>query len=236
MKEREKTNFSKKTSPMMFDLIASSYDKLNRVMTFGLDKAWRKAMLKLMPDNVHHWLDAATGTGDQIYFFLKKKFSACQITGIDLSEGMLSIGKSKLNSYKNVELKNASMTCLPFGDNSFCVVTCSFGIRNADPFDVALKEFHRVLKEEGSLIILESSRPSNPIFRLGHKMYMQYMLPLYAKAFNTNPKAYTYLADTTAEFPCGKDFAKILEKVGFEDVQYYPKALGSVTIYYAKKA
>lgn len=236
MKEREKTNFSKKTSPMMFDLIASNYDKLNRVMTFGLDKAWRKAMLKLMPNNVDHWLDAATGTGDQIYFFLKKNFSARQITGIDLSEGMLSIGKAKLKSYKNVELKNASMTSLPFDNNSLCVVTCSFGIRNADPFDAALKEFHRVLKEGGSLIILESSRPLNPVLRLGHKMYMQYMLPLYAKAFNTNPKAYAYLADTTAKFPCGKDFTKILEKLGFEDVKFCPKAFGSVTIYYAKKA
>lgn len=236
MKEKEKTNFSEKTSPMMFDHIASRYDKLNRIMTFGLDKAWRKAMLKLMPSGVNHWLDAATGTGDQIYFFLKKKFKASKITGIDLSNGMLDIGKIKLKSFNNVHLEHASMTSLPFLDKSFCVITCSFGIRNADPFEDALKEFYRVLKDEGSLIILESSRPKNSILRLCHKLYMSYMLPLYAKILGSDPKAYAYLADTTAKFPCGLDFVAILQKVGFQKVSMHPQGLGSVTIYYAKKA
>jgi demethylmenaquinone methyltransferase / 2-methoxy-6-polyprenyl-1,4-benzoquinol methylase len=236
MKEKEKTNFSEKTSPMMFNLIASQYDKLNRVMTFGLDKAWRKAMLKLMPENINHWLDAATGTGDQIYFFLRKNFKAPFITGIDLSDGMLDIGKKKLKSFPHVTLTKASMTCIPLEEKSCCAVTCSFGIRNADPFEDALKEFHRVLKDQGSLIILESSRPKNALLRLGHKLYMKYMLPIYAKLLKSDPRAYTYLADTTAKFPCGEDFVSILKQIGFKDIKYLTKALGSVTIYYAKKA
>lgn len=236
MKEKEKTNFSEKTSPMMFNHIAKKYDKLNRVMTLGLDKKWRQAMLSLMPSEVLHWLDAATGTGDQIYFFLKQNFKAEKITGIDLSEGMLEIGKAKLEVFKHVDLKKASMTQLPFDDQSFCVVTCSFGIRNADPFEKALKEFHRVLKPQGTLLILESSKPEAKLLRWGHKLYMKYMLPIYAKILGSDPQAYTYLADTTAKFPCGQDFVTILKNSGFSTIHAYPKTFGSVTIYYAKKA
>lgn len=235
MKEREKTNFSEKTSPLMFDHIASQYDKINRIMTFGLDKAWRKAMLCLMPKNVTHWLDAATGTGDQIYFFLKNKFQAQQITGIDLSDGMLEIGLKKLQNFSNVNLLKASITSIPFENNTLCAVTCSFGIRNADPYQDALNEFYRVLKKDGSLIILESSRPENRLLFLGHKLYMKYMLPIYARLLKSNPQAYLYLADTTSKFPCGQDFVNILHKTGFQDVKTYPKAFGSVTIYHAKK-
>lgn len=236
MKEKEKTKFSEKTSPMMFNHIAKTYDKLNHVMTLGLDKKWRKAMLSLMPTHVSHWLDAATGTGDQIYFFLKHNFKAKKITGIDLSEGMLEIGQNKLKAFDHVHLQKASITDIPFEDQSLCALTCSFGIRNADPFEKALQEFYRVLKNQGTLIILESSRPKNPLLRLGHRLYMNYMLPIYAKILGSDPKAYAYLAQTTAAFPCGEDFIAILKKIGFQDIKYFPKTFGSVTIYYAKKA
>jgi len=235
MKEKEKTNFSEKTSPEMFDRIARRYDRLNRVMTFGLDKSWRKAISKLMPSPINLWLDAATGTGDQILFSLQNGLKASEIIGIDLSEGMLSLGQSKLTNYPQVSLKKASLTRIPLQNNSCDVVTCSFGIRNVDPFTEGLAEFLRVLKSDGTLLILESSRPQHPLLSFGHRFYMKKILPRIASFLGSDPMAYSYLADTTSRFPCGNDFCHILKKVGFAQVIAIPMAFGSVTLYYAKK-
>jgi demethylmenaquinone methyltransferase/2-methoxy-6-polyprenyl-1,4-benzoquinol methylase len=236
MTENEKTNFSEKNSPAMFDHIAQRYDKLNRVMTFGLDKSWRKSLNAHMPSSIEHWLDAATGTGDQILFSLDNGIKAQSITGIDLSEGMLDIGKQKLQSFKNVSLYKASLTKIPLEPLSCDVVTCSFGIRNVDPFTDSFLEFFRVLKQGGTLLILESSRPTNALLRLGHNFYMKKILPKIAYFMGSDPKAYAYLAETTSRFPCGEDLCSILRKVGFIDVKAIPMALGSVTLYHAKKA
>lgn len=236
MNAKEKTRFTVKNSPEMFDHIAKRYDKLNRVMTLGMDKKWRKALKKMMPTKVDHWLDAATGTGDQILFSVQHGLEACKITGIDLSDGMLAIGKRKLSAYQNINLHKASLTSIPLSSNSCDVVTCSFGIRNVDPFTEGLVEFLRVLKPGGTMLILESSRPEKKLFRLGHSFYMRYILPKLASFLGSDPEAYTYLANTTSCFPCGQDFCDILKKVGFSDIKAVPMALGAVTVYHAKKS
>lgn len=235
-KENEKIRLSEKKSPQMFDRIALQYDKLNRVMTFCLDKSWRKAMTALMPPHIDLWLDAATGTGDQILFSLKQGLKAKRIKGIDLSEQMLKLGMEKLKHYPHVNLEKASIKTIPLQQNSCDLLTCSFGIRNVDPFTKGLREFNRVLKPGGTLLILESSRPKNPLIRFIHKLYMSQVLPGIASIFCSDPKAYAYLAETTSRFPCGQDFCHILKQCGFSDISYYPQAFGSVTIYYAKKA
>lgn len=236
MNAKEKTKFTVKNSPEMFDHIARKYDKLNRVMTLGMDKRWRQALKRLMPSSIDHWLDAATGTGDQILFSVQNGLNASKITGIDLSEGMLAIGKRKLNNYCQVDLKKASLTQIPLDSNSCDVVTCSFGIRNVDPFTEGLSEFLRVLKPGGTVLILESSRPEKKLFRWGHSFYMQFVLPKLASLMGSDPEAYTYLANTTSCFPCGQDFCNILRKIGFIDIKAFPMALGSVTVYHAKKS
>ena len=219
----------------MFDRIASRYDQLNRVMTLGLDISWRKKLNALLPSDLNHWVDIATGTGDQIVFFLNQNLKATQITGIDLSENMLSIAKDKLSSFPHVSLQKASMTNLPFETSSICALTCSFGIRNVESFEDALKEFNRVLKPGGVILILESSRPQNKLLQVFHASYMRFVLPVLAKALKTDPDAYSYLAQTTSQFPCGQNFCNHLMDSGFNHVMHKPMALGSVTVYYGKK-
>jgi len=235
MKENAKTNFSKSESPKMFDRIAKRYDRLNRVMTLGLDIGWRKAMSRLMPSSIDHWLDAATGTGDQILFSLSQGIKAKKITGIDLSCNMLSIGQKKLKNFENVYLEHGSITSIPFTNSSLDVITCSFGVRNVPSLQEALKEFYRALKPSGTLLILESSTPKNKILNFLHSTYMQKILPLIAVVLRTDPKAYQYLATTTSCFPCGENFLTEMKKAGFKMSAYKSMAFGSVTLYHAKK-
>lgn len=219
----------------MFDRIASGYDRLNRVMTLGMDKSWRKAMSQLLPDSIEHWLDAATGTGDQILFAMQKGTKAKKVTGIDLSTKMLKIGQKKLKNFENVFLEHGSITEIPFNNATFDVITCSFGIRNVETFDEALCEFHRVLQPNGTLLILESSRPKHHLLDRFHTLYMKKVLPLLAKAFKSDPNAYSYLAETTSAFPSGLLFCEHLKKAGFTTLSCKKMAFGSVTLYHAKK-
>lgn len=236
MKENAKTSLSKKNSPAMFDRIASGYDKLNRIMTFGMDKSWRKAMSQLLPNSIDHWLDAATGTGDQILFAMQQNVKARKVTGIDLSTKMLKIGQKKLKNFENVFLEHASITEIPFNSENFDVVTCSFGVRNVESLDEALNEFFRVLKTNGTLLILESSRPNHKLLNGLHNLYMQNILPFLAKILRSDPKAYSYLADTTSVFPSGESFCNHLKKAGFTGISFKKMAFGSVTLYHAKKS
>jgi len=235
MNVKEKTSFSVKNSFQMFDRICHKYDRLNRLISLGLDKKWRRALTEKMPPSIEHWLDGATGTGDQILFSYNKGIQAKKITGIDLSQGMLEIGKIKLSHIPNLELQNGSLTAIPLADASCDLVTCSFGVRNVDPFTQSLAEFYRVLKSGGVLLILESSTPAHPWLAKGHQLYMQWVLPKLAWIMGSDPKAYTYLADTTSKFPCGKAFCQFLSASGFIHVDATPMTWGSVTLYYAQK-
>lgn len=223
----------------MFDEISSSYDVVNRVMTLGCDQFWRKKMACFLPKSSHlHIVDCATGTADQMIALMEKGASIEKITGVDLSEEMLKKAKEKLSSKSyasKVELRVASALALPFEDNSIDCVTISFGIRNVTDTMAALKEFRRVLKPHGKVLILEATTPSSPLLRLTHKYYMRYAMPWMGRWISSHRQAYRYLNQTVETFPQGERFNGKLRAVGFVDVDNHPLFGGIVTIYEGTK-
>lgn len=221
----------------MFDNISGNYDRLNRVITFGMDIRWRKNAFNLVkahqPDRI---LDIATGTGDMA--FLYAQTSAQEIIGLDISTGMLDVAKekaTKLDLEANVEFMVGDAENLPFDDNSFDVVTVSYGIRNFEDLEKGLKEIHRVLNADGIMVILETSTPESFPMKQGYMIYTKYILPLIGRLFSTDKKAYAYLSESAIAFPYGERLKAILEKVGFGQVEVLPQAQGISTIYKASK-
>ena len=221
----------------MFDNISGNYDDLNRVISFGIDQKWRKKVVNLVsatnPKNV---LDVATGTGDLA--IMLSKTPAEKIVGIDISAGMLDIGKKKI-AHKNlsqiIEMRQEDSEALTFADNSFDAVTVAFGIRNFETLEKGLAEILRVLKPGGIFVILETSVPVNFPFKQGYQFYSKNILPLIGKMFSKDDVAYGYLSESAAAFPYGKALNNILSKIGFIDVQAMPQTFGVATIYSASK-
>ena len=221
----------------MFDNISGNYDFLNRLITFRMDKRWRQRVLKLIADqNPESILDIATGTGDMAILFASTK--ATNILGVDISQGMLNVAEEKI---KAQQLQNRIKTAiqnsedLKLGDNSFDVVTVSYGIRNFDNLEKGLSEMFRVNKPGGITVILETSVPSNPIIKAGYLFYTKAIMPNLARLFSKDKDAYKYLSDSAVKFPSGKAFEAILQKVGYKNVKTYPQMGGASSIYYAEK-
>jgi demethylmenaquinone methyltransferase/2-methoxy-6-polyprenyl-1,4-benzoquinol methylase len=219
----------------MFDQISGTYDRINRVMTFGLDQYWRKKMAALLPKHpALTILDCATGTGDQIICLMEGQPSIQQIVGIDLSEEMLRLGRKKLKTKSyghHVTFQQASALELPFADQTFDVVTISFGIRNVTNVSKALTEFRRVLKPAGRVMILEATIPTNPLLRPLHLFYLRYLLPRIGGWLSKKREAYSYLNQTIETFPAGEAFCLLLQKAGFKDVKAIPLTGGVVSLY-----
>lgn len=211
-----------------FDKIAKNYDRLNHIMTFGLDRRWRKLAARqlsgpLFPSStgarVPPWavLDVACGTGDLSIELLKRGYS---VTGIDLSEEMLEIAKQKTAtansqfSILNFQLGNAES--LPFLDASFDAVTCAFGIRNFVHLEKGLEEMTRVLKPGGRMVILELSTPDSKLIRPFYNFYTKRIIPRLGQTIAGNRDAYTYLPESIERFPKGKDFLSILQNSKFK--------------------
>ena len=221
----------------MFDNISNSYDGLNRVISFGIDIKWRKKVVQLVnqtrPNTI---LDVATGTGDLAIQLTKS--GAKEIIGVDISNGMLGIGKEKVNS-KNlqniVKMVQGDSENLDFEDHYFDAVTVAFGVRNFDHLDKGLSELYRVLKPGGILVILETSLPTKTPYKQGHKFYCETILPLIGRLFSRDKSAYSYLSKSAASFPFGLAFNNILKKNGFIDVEDEPQTFGVATIYTATK-
>ena len=221
----------------MFDNISGNYDFMNRLITFRMDKGWRKKVLQIIakhqPQNI---LDIATGTGDMAILFAETQ--AKEILGVDISQGMLSVAEEKIKT-KNLstriktEIQNSEK--LNLKDNSFDVVTVSYGIRNFDDLEKGLSEMYRVNKPGGITVILETSVPSNAIVRAGYLFYTKAIMPNLAKLFSKDKDAYKYLSDSAVKFPCGKEFEAILQKVGYKNVKTMPQMGGASAIYYAEK-
>lgn len=227
----------KKQVEQMFDNISGNYDNLNRMISLGTDQGWRKKVLKMVsatnPTNI---LDIATGTGDLA--ILLSKSDALSITGLDLSAGMLEVGKQKIKSLKldnKIKMVQGDSENLPFQDNSFDAITVGFGIRNFEDLEKGLSEILRVLKPGGVFVILETSVPTNFPFKQGYFFYTQNVLPLMGKLFSKDQKAYRYLSDSAKNFPFGVELNNILTKVGFKDVQHFPQTMGIATIYRSSK-
>lgn len=221
----------------MFDNISGNYDGLNRVISFGIDVKWRKKVLKLVAaKNPQTILDIATGTGDMAILLAETK--AEKITGIDISEGMLEVGRKKIAA-KNLSAKIGMMLgdseALPFQDNSFDAITVGFGIRNFETLEKGLAEILRVLKPGGIFVILETSNPTKTPYKQGYQFYTKNILPLIGKLFSKDNAAYGYLSESAAVFPFGEALNNILRKVGFIDVVSAPQTFGVATIYTASK-
>ena len=222
----------------MFDTISKNYDGLNRVISFGIDIKWRKKVVEILkkeqPESI---LDIATGTGDLAIALVST--GAKKIVGLDISPGMLSVGKEKVtdkNLDNTIEMVVGDSENLVFADNSFDAVTVSFGVRNFETLTTGMAEILRVLKPNGSLVILETSVPTKTPYKQGYKFYTKNILPLIGKLFSKDDSAYGYLSESASVFPHGENFNNILREIGFIDVTNKPQTFGVASIYVAKKA
>lgn len=232
------SNLSKKRQiTKMFDTISNEYDRLNRVISFGIDIKWRNKVVNLIKDeNPENILDIATGTGDLAINLTKTR--AKKIIGLDISEGMLNVGRKKIKERKLnnlVEMIIGDSENLPFENDSFDAVSVAFGVRNFETLEKGLSEIYRVLKVNGVFVVLETSIPQNPFFKQGYFIYTKFFLPLIGKLFSRDKTAYEYLSDSAAKFPFGEDFNNILKKIGFIRVEALPQTFGVATIYTASK-
>ena len=221
----------------MFDTISESYDGLNRVISFGIDIKWRKRVVAILkkkkPENI---LDIATGTGDLAINLIQT--GARKIIGLDLSSGMLEVGKKKVSEKKlghTIEMIQGDSENLPFGDNTFDAVTVAFGVRNFESLEKGLAEIHRVLKPTGTFVIFETSVPTKTPFKQGYRFYTKHILPRIGKIFSKDDSAYAYLSESASVFPHGGKLNNILRKIGFIDVVNKPQTFGVASIYIATK-
>ncbi|MGY8967413.1 MAG: bifunctional demethylmenaquinone methyltransferase/2-methoxy-6-polyprenyl-1,4-benzoquinol methylase UbiE [Flavobacteriales bacterium] len=227
----------KKQVTEMFDGISTEYDALNRKISLGIDVKWRRRVVDLLiPKKPESILDIATGTGDLALALTATK--ASRIVGLDISAGMLSIGKDKVkakNLDNTIEMVIGDSEALTYEENSFDAVTVAFGVRNFENLELGLSELFRVLKPGGTLVVLETAVPTRFPFKQGYKFHTQVIIPLMGKLFTRDQAAYKYLSDSAAVFPYGKQFNNILEKMGFIEVEDNPQTLGVASIYCATK-
>lgn len=221
----------------MFDTISKEYDGLNRVISFGIDIKWRNKVVDIVAaTNPQKVLDIATGTGDLAINLVKTK--ASKIIGLDISSGMLEIGRKKVSAKKldnTIEMVLGDGEKIPFEDNSFDAITVAFGVRNFENLEQGLTEILRVLKPGGTFVVLETSVPTKTPFKQGYNLYTNNIMPLIGRIFSKDKVAYKYLSDSAASFPYGEAFNNILRNIGFIDVQNKPQTLGVASIYIAKK-
>ena len=221
----------------MFDNISENYDSLNRVISLGIDVKWRKKVVKIVgKNNPKQILDIATGTGDLA--LMMAALNPDRIVGLDISAGMLEVGKQKIAKAKlsdKIEMIVGDSEEMPFDDNTFDAITVSFGVRNFAHLNKGIQEIARVLKPTGVLVILETSNPTKFPFKQGYKLYTNLFLPIVGKLFSKDKVAYSYLSESANSFPFGKAFNNILQKNGFIHTNDNPVTFGVATIYTASK-
>ena len=221
----------------MFDTISKEYDGLNRVISFGIDVKWRKKVVnKVAATKPKRILDVATGTGDLAINLAKT--DAEEIIGLDISAGMLSVGKEKVaakNLDDRIKMVQGDSENLPFEDDYFDAITVAFGIRNFETLEKGLAEILRVLKPGGIFVILETSVPTKFPFKQGYGLYTKTLLPLIGRVFSKDRDAYVYLSESASVFPYGEKLNNILRKTGFTHVEANPQTMGVATIYSASK-
>ena len=218
----------------MFNDIAKRYDFLNRFLSVGIDIGWRKKGLKqLVAIKPTTLLDVATGTAD-VAILASSMLNPEKIIGIDISDGMLEIGRQKIKklSLENkIELFNGDSEAIKFEDNSFDAVTVSFGVRNFQDLEKGLSEIKRVLKPGGKLMVLEFSKPKLPLVKAVYNFYMKLVTPNMGRLFSKNKNAYKYLDESIKKFPEGKSFINVLDKLGYKETYNKTLSLGICSIY-----
>jgi demethylmenaquinone methyltransferase/2-methoxy-6-polyprenyl-1,4-benzoquinol methylase len=221
----------------MFNSIAHRYDFLNRFLSLGIDRAWRKkAISYLKPLAPKVILDVATGTGDLALEAIS--LSPTQIIGIDIAEQMLVYGREKIEAKglsAIIEMVNGDGEQLPFPNNNFDAITVAFGVRNFQNLSKGLKEMNRVLKPGGRIVVLEFSKPNSFPFKQGYNFYFTYILPVLGNLLSNSKNAYTYLPESVKHFPEGADFAAFLKDAGFKNMIVKPLTFGTCSLYIADK-
>lgn len=222
----------------MFDRIAYRYDLINRFLSVGIDVYWRKlAILELKASHPQTILDVATGTGD-VAIMTYRLLKPASITGIDISEGMLSLGRQKiakltLNDY--ITLLPGDSETINFTNDAFDAVTVAFGVRNFEDLHKGLQEMLRVLKPGGKLVVLEFSKPK-PALQGLYNLYMKFIAPQIGNLLAKNRDAYQYLNDSVKAFPEGNNFMDIMKEAGYTHTYLKTLSLGICTIYCGEKA
>jgi len=223
----------------MFDRIAFRYDFLNRFLSGGVDIYWRRRTIRRLMDlHPGQILDVATGTADMA-IMMTRYLTPEKITGIDISNGMLDIGRQKIARHKledRIVLQQGDSENLDFPDNSFDAITVAFGVRNFENLEKGLKEMLRVLRPGGRLVILEFSQPRIIGVRQLYNLYCNLIAPRVGKAVSHSGEAYQYLNDSIKAFPEGKDLIRILEKCGYVNTRLKRLSLGICSIYTGEKA
>ena len=231
--------FPKSDSWKMFDDIAGRYDFLNRLLSLGQDMRWRKALKQFLPDSDGQIiLDLATGTADVLIALTWNNPKIHRAFGVDMAVKMLEIGQKKIIAWHlddRLMLRHGDVQALSFHNETFDCVSIAFGIRNIPDLRLALLEMYRVTKKGGRVLILEFSKPDNPVLKAGHWLYLQMLVPVVGFLLSGNFKAYRYLTRTIQTFPYGDRFCKILKQMGFINIQPHPLMGGAATIYVAEK-
>lgn len=232
------TSKSKKEEvAQMFNNISGKYDFLNHFFSFGIDKRWRKKVIKaLKPSKPQLILDIATGTGD--FAIAALKLNPKKVIGIDISTGMLEVGRKKTSIHEKrdfIELLEGDGENIHFPDNYFDAITVGFGVRNFENLQKGLGEMLRVLKPNGHAMILEFSKPRGFFIKPLFGFYCKRIMPFFGRKISKDERAYAYLPESVQAFPEGEELKKILLEVGFKSVELTRLSGGIATIYAARK-
>jgi demethylmenaquinone methyltransferase/2-methoxy-6-polyprenyl-1,4-benzoquinol methylase len=222
----------------MFDAISPRYDFLNHALSFGIDYSWRtKVRKKVAALGAQRVMDVATGTGDLALELMK--IPGVHVTGVDISAGMLEVGRQKISHRgfsERIVMQQADAENLPFEEASFDAITVSFGVRNFGDLPKGLGDMFRVLKPGGRLFVLEFSQPKARWFSALYWFYFKYILPVLGRLLSRSVNAYTYLPASVKAFPEGEEFSAIAKEVGYSSVTYTPLTMGICTLYDCQKA
>jgi demethylmenaquinone methyltransferase/2-methoxy-6-polyprenyl-1,4-benzoquinol methylase len=234
---KEESSSKKEQVAKMFDNISHNYDFLNHFLSMGIDKGWRRKAIKILqPLKPKQILDVATGTGD--FAIMALAINPEKITGVDISEGMLDMGRRKIQRRgftEKITLMSGDSENLPFEENKFDAVTVAFGVRNFENLEKGLTEIFRVIKPGGMVVVLEFSRPRKFPFRQLYNFYFKIVLPKIGRMISKDKVAYTYLPESVEVFPDGEDFLGILKNIGFKDIACKSLTFGISSIYTGRK-
>ena len=222
----------------LFNRIASDYDRLNHILSLNIDKGWRKKAVREIADDSRpvKVLDVACGTGDFTIEIAQKVAAGSEVIGVDISEGMMEIGKEKIHKAGvSAELHVADCEALPYDANTFDRISVGFGVRNFEHLELGLSEMFRVLKPDGKLVILELSLPSNSFIRSCYMLYFRKLLPAIGGFISGDRGAYEYLCTSVIRFPAPDRFIAMLNSAGFDEVQHKSLTFGICRMYVCRK-
>jgi demethylmenaquinone methyltransferase/2-methoxy-6-polyprenyl-1,4-benzoquinol methylase len=234
----DKSSSKKEQVSEMFDNISPKYDFLNRLLSGGIDRIWRKKAISLLKNEHPKFiLDIASGTGD-LAIEANKQLNPDKIIGVDISEGMLSYGREKMKKLgldHKIDMRMGDSEKLLFPDNTFDAVIVSFGVRNYENLLAGLTDMCRVTKSGGTCMVLEFSSPTKFPFKQLYWFYSTKILPIIGKLISRDSSAYSYLPESVKAFPDGQKFLNIFEEAGFKDTKAIPLTFGVCSIYLGKK-